>query len=166
MKLFVLVAVLAFVTPACSTTSVATPEEAAARSEAVEAGDQDAVDAIDRSIAERAVGGVVGLVDPFIPAPLQPFVPLLATLFFKRVRRTTVKSLKEIGNVAKNAITGDFKEAGSAIGQAVESTLSIVGFKDSRNDTADDLQAWADSVRATNPTLAEDIEAKIAADAV
>ena len=134
----------------------------AARNEAVEAGDQDAVDAIDRSIAERAVGGIVGIIDPFIPAPIQPFVPLLATLFFKRVRRTAVKSLKDVGTVASNAIKGDFKQAGTAVGDAIDSTLSIVGLKDSRNDTAEDLQAWADSVRATNPSLAVSIEAKIA----
>jgi len=176
MRTLLLVAVLALAAPACSVADNATPEETARMEELAEEaanaraiGDLESADAadaeasgIESNIAARTVGAAWNLVAPFVPAPLIPFLPIVPALLFKRVRRTAAKALKEAAKVASNTIKGDFTQAGTAIGDAVDSALSIVGLKDSRNDTADDLQTWADEARAAGHTdLALQIEDRI-----
>lgn len=165
MKQILLVAALALAASACKTEQVATPAEQAALVELVAAGDVEGAEALERSIAERAVGGFIEIIDPLIPFPLKVFTGLAASLLFPRVRRTTLSSLKKVANTTVNLVKGDWKTAGTAVGEAVNDTLSIFGLVDSRNATSDDLQAWADDVRVSDPTLAAAIEAKIAADA-
>lgn len=161
MKQILLVAVLAFAAPACKTDQVATPAEQAEMVVLVEAGDVEGAEALERSIAERAVGGFIEIIDPLIPFPMKVFTGLIAAALFPRVRRTTLSSVKKVADTTIKLIKGDWKNAGTAIGEAVNDTLSIVGLVDSRNATSDDMQAWADDVRASDPTLADAIEAKI-----
>lgn len=162
MKRYLIPLLLAIVfAPACKINDVATPEELLTIEQAETPAE---LVAAERSVAERAVGQVVDVMDPFIPVPVRPFVPLLATLLFGRVRRTVAKSLTDVGTVAKKSLTGDYKGAGQAIGNAVDSALSIVGLKDSRNDTGDDLQAMLDAANAAgHTTLATNLEEVIAA---
>ncbi len=137
---------------ACQASDMATPEEQVAL-EVAETPEAKAL--VERSIAERVVGDVVGFIDPFIPAPIQPFIPLLATLFFKRVRRTAMSSIKAVGDTLKKTVTGDFKGAGQAIGDAVDATFSIIGLTDSRNDTDDDLETMLTEANEVSDTALE-----------
>ena len=176
MKKLILALALAIPIVACNTMDYATPQEAATiesleaqRDAALAAGDQELADQLnaqiaemDRGIAERTVGNAIGLIESQIPLPLKIFTPFLATLFFKRVRRTAVKSIKGAATVlaksataAKAVVTGDMGQAGTAIGEMgqaigdfVDSTMSIVGLMDSRKDTIEEMQEHADEMRA------------------
>ncbi len=155
-----------------------TPEELARytqlesdRDAALMAGDDDGAavaDAemkeMDTTVAERAVGGFIKMIDPYIPIPLEVFTGLIATLAFPRVRRTAVKTIKAAVDVAKNTIKGDISKAGTAIGDLVVTAGSVVGWADSRNATEDDLATWAADARTAGDTdLAAKIDARIAA---
>lgn len=169
MKNLILVAVLAFAAPACNVMDKATPQETASiealREEDTPESNAEA-DAMERSIAERAVSGFVKWIDPFIPIPLELFTGLAATLVFPRVRRTAIKTIKEAGNVVAGTVPkllkGDFNSATDALGDFVKSAGSVVGWSDSRNDTADDLAEWAEEIRVSDPTLAQAIDDKLA----
>ena len=113
----------------CKTTDYATPEEKAK----IEAGGPEG-DATATSVAERVTGQVVDVVDPFIPAPVKPFVPLLAALFFKRPRRIVGKGLKGVGSAVKNVATLKPGAALTDVGETLEDVLRLVGLKDSRPD--------------------------------
>jgi hypothetical protein len=165
MKQLLLVAVLALAAPACNVMDRATPEEVQTIEDLREENTPESnaeADALEKSIAERAVRGIVKFIDPLIPVPLEVFTPMVAMLAFKRVRRTTVKSIKTVASSVAHTAKGDWSQAGKALGDGVNDVLAIVGARDSRNDTADDLADWAEEVRVTDPTLAAAIDAKIA----
>lgn len=165
MKQLMIVSLLALL-PACKADDYTTPDERQRIDTLEEQGDQAGADAIRQGVAERTVGSVVDSVSPFIPVPLRPFTPLLAGLFFKRPRRLLGNAAKKTGTAVKDLVTGNPAASGAAVGDAVGDVLSLVGLRDSRNDTADDLKAWAELERAAgNTAMADAIEAKIVSDA-
>ncbi len=109
----------------CSTTAVATLEEQVVSATLAEqlaaaeaAGDQAEIDRItaliaqhNTNIAERAVGGFIDVIDPWVPAPLQPFKEVLAGFgalaLFKRPRKHLIKGVKSLAKL-------DVKDAGAS----------------------------------------------------
>ncbi len=128
-----------FTLTACVAEDYATPAEIEQIETLEAAGDTEGAALVERGIAERTVGNIVAMVDPWIPLPVKVFAPLFATLFFKRVRRQAVKTLKEAGDVLTKTVTGDFTQAGQALGDMVDTALSVVGLKDSRKDTVEEM---------------------------
>ncbi len=149
---------------ACVAEDYATPTEVGQLEALDAAGDTEGAAAVERGIAERTVGNLIGLVESRIPLPLKIFTPFLATLFFPRIRRQAVKTIKEAADVAKKTVTGDFSLAGKALGDMVDSALSVVGLTDSRKDTLEEMQEQADALRAGgNAAGATLLEAQISA---
>ena len=170
------------VTTSCEVSQVATPEEQAAQASLdeqiaavqvrIDAGETGldaelaqlvaARDAGARSIAERVVGSVVKFIDPFIPAPLQPFVPLLGGLFFKRPRKVIKGQFKKVWNATKNVSKGEVGAAATDVGDALEDVLKLVGLRHSNKDPMAVMRGAAQAARdAGNASLAIAIEAKI-----
>lgn len=152
---------------ACKTDDVATPvelqtiatlneQEAAALAAGDEAGAAAAASqrgALETSIAERAVGGVIDTIDAFVPVPLQPWrnqlAGLGALLLFKRPRKHIVAGVKQLAKA-------DFKDFG-------KSTLKAVGLLHSEGSPVSVLQVAAASARKAGDTdLADAIDALIA----
>lgn len=151
----------------CSTTAVATPEEQvisatlAEQLDAAEvAGDQAEVDRIsaliaqhDTNIAERAVGGFIDAIDPWVPVPLQPFKEVLAGVgalaLFKRPRKHLITGLKSLVKL-------DVKDAGA-------SALKSIGLFHSSGESLAVLRVAATNARKEGrDARANEIDALIA----
>lgn len=127
---FLVPMLLALPLGACSTMNHQTPLEADQREQIVAAieaaeaaGNEDEVQRLeailgqhDTSVAERAVGGVIDAIDPWVPAPLQPFKEVLAAAgalaLFKRPRKHLVNGVKAVGRL-------NLKDAGADVLKAV-----------------------------------------------
>ena len=114
MKHLLLILALCVIPAGCKASDSATPEEQTRieqledeRDAALAAGDQAAADAADAelgrlegNIAERAVGWIFDLVQPFVPIPLAPFkkeiVGFGVLVAFKRSRDHMIAGLKAI----------------------------------------------------------------------
>lgn len=138
MKRLLLILALCAIPVGCKAADSATPSEQQEitaleeeRDAALAAGDQAAADAaaaelgrLEGNIAERAVGWVFDLVQPFVPIPLAPFkkeiVGFGVLLAFKRSRRHMIAGLKAIAKA-------DPKEVGLSI-------LRTFGLKHSNED--------------------------------
>ena len=141
MTKYIVILLLTFAS-ACKATDYATAEETAQMAELREQGDEAGLAALEDSIAERTVGGVVDLIDSFVPAPLEPFkgwlVGLGAMVAFKRPR-------KRLKQAIKSAASLNFKEAGMDL-------MKTVGLKHSSDDPKVLMEAAAKVAEASGDT--------------